>query len=286
MESLVVNLLNGLSWGMLLFMISVGLTTVFGVLGVLNFAHGSFFMLGAYLSMQVMHVVPSFWVGLLVGPLLVALLGLVIEKWLLRPVYDRDVSFQLLLTFSILLVLDDAVRLIWGSGYHVVEAPPLLAGVFPLFSHSYPVYRLFLVVVGPLVGVALWSFFRFSRWGKVVRAAALDREMAEGVGIRVPLLFTLVFALGSWLAALGGALAAPHQSLAPSMGERIIIESFIVVVIGGMGSFPGAFVGALILGLFESFGTVFAGRAQMALPYILLAAVLLFRPTGFFGREA
>ncbi len=286
MESLVVNLLNGLSWGMLLFMISVGLTTVFGVLGVLNFAHGSFFMLGAYLSMQVMHVVPSFWVGLLVGPLLVALLGLVIEKWLLRPVYDRDVSFQLLLTFSILLVLDDAVRLIWGSGYHVVEAPPLLAGVFPLFSHSYPVYRLFLVIVGPLVGLALWSFFRFSRWGKVVRAAALDREMAEGVGIRVPLLFTLVFALGSWLAALGGALAAPHQSLAPSMGERIIIESFIVVVIGGMGSFPGAFVGALVLGLFESFGTVFAGRAQMALPYILLAAVLLFRPTGFFGREA
>ncbi len=286
MESLVVNLLNGLSWGMLLFMISVGLTTVFGVLGVLNFAHGSFFMLGAYLSMQVMHVVPSFWVGLLVGPLMVALLGLVIEKWLLRPVYDRDVSFQLLLTFSILLVLDDAVRLIWGSGYHVVEAPLLLAGVFPLFSHSYPVYRLFLVIVGPLVGLALWSFFRFSRWGKVVRAAALDREMAEGVGIRVPLLFTLVFALGSWLAALGGALAAPHQSLAPSMGERIIIESFIVVVIGGMGSFPGAFVGALILGLFESFGTVFAGRAQMALPYILLAAVLLFRPTGFFGREA
>jgi len=285
LESLVVNLLNGLSWGMLLFMISVGLTTVFGVLGVLNFAHGSFFMLGAYLSMQVMHVVPSFWVGLLVGPVLVALLGLVTEKWLLRPVYDRDVSFQLLLTFSILLVLDDAVRLIWGSGYHVVEAPPLLAGVFPLFSHSYPVYRLFLVIVGPLVGLALWSFFRFSRWGKVVRAAALDREMAEGVGIRVPLLFTLVFALGSWLAALGGALAAPHQSLAPSMGDRIIIESFIVVVIGGMGSFPGAFVGALILGLFESFGTVFAGRAQMALPYILLAAVLLFRPTGFFGRE-
>ncbi len=271
---------------MLLFMISVGLTTVFGVLGVLNFAHGSFFMLGAYLSMQVMHVVPSFWTGLLVGPLLVALLGLIVEKWLLRPVYDRDVSFQLLLTFSILLVLDDAVRLIWGSGYHVVEAPPLLAGVFPLFSHSYPVYRLFLVIVGPLVGLALWSFFRFSRWGKVVRAAALDREMAEGVGIRVPLLFTLVFALGSWLAALGGALAAPHQSLSPSMGDRIIIESFIVVVIGGMGSFPGAFVGALVLGLFESFGTVFAGRAQMALPYILLAAVLLFRPTGLFGREA
>ena len=284
-ESFVVNLLNGLSWGMLLFLIAVGLTTVFGVLGVLNFAHGSFFMLGAYLCMQVMAVFSSFWIGLLLGPLCVAILGIVIERWLLRRVYHRDVTFQLLLTFAVLLVLDDAVRLIWGPGYHVVEAPLLLNGVFPLFQHSYPVYRLFLVIVGPVIGLLLWSFFRFTRWGKLVQAAAMDREMAEGVGIRVPQVFTAVFAAGTWLSGLGGALAAPHQSLAPSMGERIIIESFIVVVIGGMGSFPGAFVGALILGLLESFGTVFAGRAQMALPYVLLAGVLLIRPRGFFGRE-
>ncbi len=285
MESLVTNLLNGLSWGMLLFLISVGLTTVFGVLGVLNFAHGSFFMLGAYLCMQAMHVMPSFWVGIVAGPLAVALLGALIEVFLLRRVYDRDVSFQLLLTFAILLVLDDAVRLIWGPGYHVVDAPTLLAGTVPLFSHSYPVYRLFLVAVGPLIGLGLWSFFHFTRWGKIIRAAAGDREMAAGIGIRVPLLFTAVFAFGSWLAALGGALAAPHQSLAPSMGDKIIIESFIVVVIGGLGSFPGAFAGALLLGLLESFGTVFAGRAQMAIPYILLALVLLVRPRGFFGKE-
>ena len=285
MESFVINLLNGLSWGMLLFLISLGLTTVFGVLGVLNFAHGSFFMLGAYLCMQIMHVLPSFWIGILVAPLLVAALGVLIERLLLRRVYGRDISFQLLLTFAILLVLDDAVRIIWGPGYHVVEPPVLLAGVFTIASSTYPVYRLFLVVAGPLIGLSLWAFFQFSRWGRIVRAAALDREMAEGVGIRVPLMFTAVFALGTWLAAMGGALAAPHQSLAPSMGERIIIESFIVVVAGGMGSFPGAFVGALILGLFESFGTVFLGSAQMAVPYILLAAVLLLRPRGFFGRE-
>ncbi len=285
METFAANLLNGLSWGMLLFLISVGLTTVFGVLGVLNFAHGSFFMLGAYLCMQIMHIVPSFWVGIIVGPLLVGGLGVVIEKMLLRKIYDRDISFQLLLTFAILLFLDDSVRLIWGPGYHVVEAPAILAGTIPFFDHTYPIYRLFLVVIGPLIGLALWSFFHFTRWGKVVRAAAVDREMAEGVGIRVPLLFTAVFAFGSWLAALGGALAAPHQSLAPAMGERIIIESFIVVVIGGMGSFPGAFAGALLLGLLDSFGTAFAGRAQMALPFILLAVVLLFRPQGFFGRE-
>ena len=285
MESFVINLLNGLSWGMLLFLISLGLTTVFGVLGVLNFAHGSFFMLGAYLCMQIMHIMPSFWWGVLLGPLGVALLGIAIERFLLRRVYGRDISFQLLLTFAILLVLDDAVRIIWGPGYHVVEPPALLAGVFPLFSRTYPVYRLFLVIAGPAVGLALWLFFQFSRWGRIIRAAAMDREMAEGVGIRVPLLFTAVFALGTWLAAFGGALAAPHQSLAPSMGERIIIESFIVVVCGGMGSFPGAFVGALVLGLFESFGTVFLGSAQMAVPYFLLAAVLLIRPYGLFGRE-
>ncbi len=285
METFAANLLNGLSWGMLLFLISVGLTTVFGVLGVLNFAHGSFFMLGAYLCMQIMHVFPSFWIGIIIGPLLVAGLGIVIEKVLLRRVYDRDISFQLLLTFAILLLLDDSVRLIWGPGYHVVEAPAILAGTIPFFNHSYPVYRIFLVVIGPIIGLSLWSFFHFTRWGKVVRAAAVDREMAEGIGIRVPLLFTAVFAFGTWLAALGGALAAPHQSLAPAMGERIIIESFIVVVIGGMGSFPGAFAGALLLGLLDSFGTSFAGRAQMALPYILLAVVLMFRPQGFFGRE-
>lgn len=285
MESFVINLLNGLSWGMLLFLISVGLTTVFGVLGVLNFAHGSLFMLGAYLAMWVMHLVPSFWFGLLIGPVLVAVVGMVIEALFLRPVYDRDVSYQLLLTFAILLVLDDAVRIIWGPGYHVVEAPRILAGVFPLFNHSYPVYRLFLVCIGPVIGGALWFFFKFTRWGKLVRAAAMDREMAEGIGIRVPLLFTAVFGLGTWLAALGGALAAPYQSIGPSMGERVIIESFIVVVIGGLGSFPGAFIGAIVLGFLEAFGTVFAGRVQMALPYILLAVVLLIRPRGLFGEK-
>ncbi len=285
METLVVNALNGLSWGMLLFLISVGLTTVFGVLGVLNFAHGSLFMLGAYGTLTVMRFVPSFWLGVLVAPLAVALLGMAIEVLLLRKVYRRDVSFQLLLTFAVLLVLDDGVRILWGPAYHVVDPPPILSGVVSLFSHSYPVYRLFLIVLGPLVGLLLWLFFRGTRWGKIIRAAAMDREMAEGIGIRVPLLFTLVFGLGTWLAALGGALAAPHQSVGPAMGERIIIESFIVVVVGGLGSFPGAFVGALLLGFLEAFGTTFAGRFQMALPYLLLAFVLLIRPRGLLGRE-
>jgi len=284
METLLLNTLNGLSWGMLLFLIAVGLSTVFGVMGVLNFAHGSLFMLGAYLCMQTMQYFDSFWIGLLVGPLCAVAVGVVVEKFFLKRVYGRDVSYQLLLTFAFLLILDDAVRMIWGSGYHVVEPPAILNGIMSIVGQDYPVYRIFLICIGPVVGGLLWSFFRFTKWGKIIRAASFDNIMAEGVGINVPLIYTAVFALGTWLAALGGALAAPQQSLIPSMGEKIIIESFIVVVVGGMGSFPGAFVGALLIGLLESFGTVFAGRMQMAIPYILLAVVLLFKPNGLFRK--
>ena len=284
METLLLNTLNGLSWGMLLFLIAVGLTTVFGVMGVLNFAHGSLFMLGAYLCMQSMQYFESFWLGLLIGPLCVAIIGVLVEKYLLKRVYGRDVSYQLLLTFAILLILDDGVRMIWGSGYHIVDPPAIFSGIISIAGQDYPVYRIFLIVIGPIIGTLLWSFFHFSKWGKIIRAASFDNIMAEGVGINVPMIYTAVFALGAWLAALGGALAAPQQSLIPSMGEKIIIESFIVVVIGGMGSFPGAFVGALLLGLLGSFGTVFAGNMQMAIPYILMAVVLLIKPTGLFKK--
>lgn len=285
MDVLLVNLLNGLSWGMLLFLISMGLTIIFGVAGVLNFAHGALFMLGAYAAMQVALWTGSFWAGLVVAPLAVAALGGILERALLRPVYGRDISFQLLLTFALLLVLEDGVRLVWGAGYHLVEPPAILDGIVPVAGFGYPVYRLFLVALGPLLGGGLWALFRFTRFGKIIRAAAADREMAAALGIRVPRLFTGVFVFGTALAALGGALAAAHQSVGPAMGERIIIESFIVVVVGGLGSFPGAFVGALLLGLLEAFGTQFVPRAQMAIPYLLLTAILVLRPRGLFGAE-
>jgi branched-chain amino acid transport system permease protein len=284
-DAFLINVLNGLSWGMLLFLISMGLTTVFGVMGVLNFAHGSLFMLGAYICLQLMRWSGSFWIGLLLGPPVVAALSVFIERFLLRPLYDRDASFQLLLTFGVMLFLDDGVRILWGPAYHVVNPPEMLAGIVHIFSQSYPVYRIFLVILGPLVGIALWAFFTFTRWGKILRAAAMDRQMAEIIGVRVPILFTAVFAFGAWLAALGGALAAPHQSVGPAMGEHVIIESFIVVVIGGMGSFPGAFIGAIILGLLNSFGTTLMPNIHNALPYILLTVILLTRPKGLFGGE-
>ncbi len=285
MEGFVLNILNGLSWGMLLFLISVGLTTVFGVMGILNFAHGSFYMLGAYFCLEIMKFFHSFWIGLLIAPLLVGILGFFVEKLLLNKIYARDIIFQLLLTFAVLLILDDSVRIIWGPGYHVINPPDILSGSIKIFSHSYPVYRIFVIILGPVMAISLWAFFHLTKTGKIIRAVAQDREMAEGVGINSPLIFTLVFSFGCWLAGIGGALASPIESIAPSMGEKIIIESFIVVVVGGMGSFPGAFIGALLLGLLESFGTNLVGEIQMAIPYLLLAVILLVKPTGIFGKK-
>ena len=208
MDVLLVNLLHGLSWGMLLFLTSTGLTTIFGVAGVLNFAHGALFMLGGYAAMQLGLWTGSFWAGLVLAPAAVAALGGILERALLRPVYGRHVSFQLLLTFALLLVLEDGVRLVWGSGYHVVSPPALLAGTVAVAGYGFPVYRLFLVVLGPLLGVGLWAMFAFTRIGKVVRAAAADREMAMALGIHVPRLFTGVFAFGTALAALVGSAGA------------------------------------------------------------------------------
>ncbi len=285
METLLINILNGFCYGMLLFIISVGLTIIFGVMGVLNFAHGSFYMLGAYLCLLIVSHTKSFWLAALTAPLLVALLGALMEALLLRPLYGRDVSFQLLLTFGVLLVIDDAVKLIWGAGYHSIEPPQALAGSVNILGNPYPVYSLFIAAIGPCLALLLWFFFHKTVYGKMIRAAAMDREMASAVGINVPLIFSAVFFLGTYLAGLAGVLAAPLRAIGPAMGDNIIIAAFIVVVVGGLGSFPGAFTGAVILGLVESLGIQFVPQIQMAMPYILLAFILLVKPKGLFGRE-
>lgn len=285
MENILLNIINGLSYGMLLFLISVGLTTIFGVMGVLNFAHGSLFMLGAYLCKTIIDIGLSFFTAIICAPILVGFLGVIIERYLIRFIYSRHVTSQLILTFAILLIIDEAVKMIWGPGYHVVEPPTILSGSIEILSYEVPVYRFFLILLGPFVGLILWAFFAKTRIGKLIKASAMDREMAMGVGINVPFVYTFVFFLGCLLAGLGGVLSVPHQSIVPAMGERIIIESFIVVVVGGLGSFPGAFFGALILGFLESFGTVLFTRIQMALPYILLTLIILIRPRGLFGKE-
>lgn len=288
MSSLGMALLNSLDIGLLLFVIAVGLNIVFGVLNVINFAHGALYMLGAYLAYSCMTLLGlSFWLTLLLAPLGVAVLAVFIDRLMLRFIYQREISDSLLLTFALLLILNESVRLIWGTGIHVIDPPLLLQGTVSLPGGiTYPIYSLFVVLVGLVVVCALWLLFNRTRVGKIMRAAALDREMAQVLCINTKLVITSVFAFGAWLAAVGGVVAAPMRAIDPGMGDKIIIESFIVVVIGGLGSFPGALLGAIVLGLIYGFGGRFFPEVNLILPFVGMAIVLLLKPHGLMGKGA
>ncbi|MCL1478478.1 branched-chain amino acid ABC transporter permease [Marinobacter sp. M3C] len=280
-------LLNSLDIGLLLFIIAVGLNIVFGVLNIINFAHGALYMLGAYLAFTLINIVGMpFWAALLLAPLGVAILAVLIDRFLLRYIYSRDIGDSLLLTFALLLIINESVRLIWGSGIQVVQPPQLLAGSIDIIGSSIPTYSLFVIVMGLVLLAGLWFLFNRTRIGRIMRAAALDRDMAEVLCINTRLVVTGVFAFGAWLAAVGGVIAAPMRALDPGMGDKIIIESFIVVVIGGLGSFPGALLGAIILGLIHGFGGRYFPEVNMLLPFLGMALVLLFKPNGIMGKGA
>jgi branched-chain amino acid transport system permease protein len=288
MQSIVHVLLAGLSSGMFIWLVASGLTLIFGILGVLNFAHGSFYMLGAYVCYSLVKTfAPQFWVGVLVGPLAVAAIGIVVERRFLRGVYHLALPYQLLLTFAFVLIFDNLVKIVWGAGSLTPPVPALLRGSVEIVGRRFPIYSLFIIGVGPLVALGLWALLERTWLGRTVRAAASDREMASALGVPVPALYTGVFAFGTWLAALGGALAVPYVGLlAPGMGEAIIIDAFVVAVIGGLGSLKGAFLGALVIGVLSAFGTRFFPTFDMALTFVLMAAVLLVRPRGLFGATA
>lgn len=292
LDSIGLAIVSGIANGMLLFLAAVGLTLIFGVLDVLNFAHGSLYMLGAYFTFflvgatGILAGIPgAFWIALVLAPLLVALIGVVMERFIIRPVYDQDHEFQLLLTFGLVLILDNGARILWGTDFRSVSPPELLNFQVSLFGSGYPFYNIFLIIVGVLAALVMWLLFERTRIGKTVRASSQDRDIANALGVNVPLVFTGTFFLGSLLAGLGGALAAPYQSIQPTMGESIIIESFIIVVIGGLGSFSGAFVGALLIGVVNSLAFLYAPSLQPIIPFLLVAAVLLTRPAGLFGKE-
>jgi branched-chain amino acid transport system permease protein len=285
-QSLVHVILAGISAGMFIWLVASGLTLVFGVLRVLNFAHGSFYMLGAYVCYTVLKAMGgNFWLGLLLGPLIVALVGYAMERFLLRYVYHLELAYQLLLTFAMVLVFDDLVKMIWGAGSTSSPAVPGLSGSVSILDRRFPVYNLFIIAVGPLVAIGLYALLEKTWWGRIIRAASSDREMASAIGVKVPTLYTAVFMFGAWLSAMGGALAVPYVGLLTTgMGETIIIEAFVVVVIGGLGSLKGAFLGSLVIGLLSSFGTRYIPMLDMFLTFILMAAVLLWRPQGFFAE--
>jgi len=286
LESIVHVCLAGLSKGMFIWLVASGLTLIFGVLGVLNFAHGSFYMLGAYFCYTVLSLMgDNFWFGLILGPLCVCVVGYVVERFFLRYVYHLALPYQLLLTFAFVLLFDDLVKVIWGAGSIGSPMIPGLAGSVSIMGRYFPTYNLFIIVIGPLVALGMWALLEKTWWGRIIRASSSDREMASAIGVKVPLLFTGVFVFGTWLGALGGGLAVPYVGLlTPGMGESVIINAFVVAVIGGLGSLKGAFLGALIIGLLSSFGTRYIPTFDMFLTFILMAVVLLWRPQGFFGE--
>ena len=280
--------LGGLTTAMFLFLIASGLSLVFGVMRVLNFAHGSFYMVGAYLAWQVVQwlapMLHSFWLGALAAALGVAVLGGLIERLLLRHIYGREELYQLLLTYALVLILGDAAKAIWGTHQLSVSRPPLLSGGIEMFGITLPVYNLFIMLVGVAIAVAGWLVLMRSPSGRMMRAAALDREMLGALGANVGALYTGMFVISSFLAGLSGALVTPIQSIVPGMDVEIIVEAFIVVVIGGLGSFWGTFWGAIIYGQVLSFGILVLPGFSLFSVFALMAVILIVRPWGLFGR--
>jgi len=292
--------LNGLQFGLMLFLLAAGLTLVFGIMDMINLAHGSLYMIGAYLMATIAQASGSFWIALPLALVLTAVIGMALEVALLRRLYERDHLSQVLATFALILIANELVRMIWGPQALLLNVPPALAGTIEIIPGApYPAFRAFIIVVGLTVAAALYWLIVRTRVGALVRAGASNREMALALGVNVRLLFTLVFGLGAALCALAGALLGPLLAVQIGMGEDILIQAFVVVVIGGIGSIRGALVGALLVGMVDTIGRAFLPAifrsfmsnniadalgptlAAMAV-YILMAAVLFWKPTGLF----
>jgi branched-chain amino acid transport system permease protein len=280
-----IQLLNSVQYGLLLFMLAAGLTLIFGIMGVVNLAHGSFYMLGAYLAYGLAPLFGSFTLALIGGTVLAVLFGLALERLLFRHFYQRDHLDQVLLTFGLIYVFEELRSIMWGDDVHGVKIPELLGSSIALTDNlSYPVYRLFMSGVCLVLALGLYLLISRTRLGMKIRAGAFNREMAESLGVNIRLIHALVFALGIGLAAVAGMIAAPIASVYPNMGSQVLIMCFVVVVIGGIGSVRGALVAALLVGLVDTFGKVLLPSMAGMLVYMLMAAVLLFKPEGLFRR--
>jgi branched-chain amino acid transport system permease protein len=285
MELVLVQLFNGVQYGLVIFLAAAGLTLVFGILGVINLAHGSFYMLGAYLALSLTDIFGDIFVTLAVGIPLAAAFGCGIEWLVMRHLYKRDHLQQVLVTFALVLIFNELQRTIWGSFPHSVPIPAYLAGSIKLTATlSYPIYRLALTAICVALAAGMMLVIQKTRVGRLIRAGESNREMVELLGFDSAILFRLVFAAGVALAAAAGMVAAPVESVYPGIGERILIISFVVVVIGGIGSIRGAFLGALLIGIADAFSKVFLPDFAGFMVYALMAAVLVVRPTGLFGR--
>jgi len=278
------QLLHGLVFGAALGLVALGLTVIFGLLGVMNFAHGELYMFGAYAGIMVIALTQSFWVALVVAPLAVGLVGAVTEVATLRPLYRREPLYGLILTFGLALAFREAIRQIFGGDMRRILPP--IPGSTPLLGMTYPNYRLFLFGASLVFLLAIWLFFTKTRAGIVVRAAVQDAEMLDGLGVNVPRVFTLTFAGSAALAALAGLLLAPIFTVYPQMGVEMILLAFIVVILGGMGSLGGSVLAALVIGVVQSLLSLWMNPQRVAIAVFgIMILVLIVRPRGFFGRE-
>ncbi len=280
-----IQVLNGVQYGLLLFLVASGLTLIFGIMGIINLAHGSFYMLGAYLAFSLTGTLGNFWLALLAGILLSLAFGIILEWLVMRLLYRRDHLYQVLLTYGLILVFEELRSLLWGDDVHGVPVPAALDFSIPLTDTlSYQVYRLAMSAICLAIAFGMYWLIQRTRLGMMIRAGSVNRDMVQSLGINIGLVYRLVFALGVALAALAGMLAAPVSSVFPGMGNQVLIISFVVVVIGGIGSVKGALVAALAIGLADTFGKVLAPQIAGMVVYLLMAAVLLWRPQGIFGR--
>jgi len=282
-------LINGLSQGMVLFIVASGLSLVFGVLRVINFAHGSLYMIGAFLAFSLSTLLPSgsvmsFLMLMILVPPAVALIGLGLEIPLFRRIYEKEHLLQLLLTYALLLILDDACRLIWGGDIRNVARPEILAGSIPFLGMFLPTYKVFILVVGPIIAIGLWYMLYRTRSGNLIRAAVSHPEMVGALGVNVARVMTGTFMLGCWLAGLGGVLMSALANIDLGIGMEKIIECFAVVVIGGLGSIGGALLSSLILGVGVSLIQLPLSRFAIVFPYFAMALILIIRPWGLFGK--
>jgi branched-chain amino acid transport system permease protein len=279
-----IQVLNGVSFGMLLFLLAAGLSLIFGLMRILNLAHGSYYALGAYVALAVVHATGSFLLAALTGIAAVTVLGVVMERVFLHRV-PREELPQALLTFGFLLILGDAALWMWGGTPETLPRPEMLAGSLRLGPVAFPSYRLFVIALGAVAGLGLWALLERTKLGAAIRAAIDDAEMARASGVDVSLLSTAVFGLGAALAALGGIAGGPLLGVYPGVDFEILLLAFVVVIIGGLGSLKGAFVGALLVGLLDNFGKVLMPELARFTIFAPMALILAIRPTGLFGAR-
>ncbi len=286
MENFLIQLLNGFVSSMLLFTMAAGLSLIFGQMNVINLSHGAFYLLGGYIGLTAVRQFGAFWPAVIVAPIAVGLLGLVVERYLLRRMYGSERHLeQVLLTFGIALVLTDLIQWNWGAFVESVPPPSFLAGQIPFFGIRFPIYRLAIIGFGLLLALGLWLFLGRTRIGAIVRAGVTHPQMVSGLGINIQLVFAGVFAVGTALAALAGVLGAPITTLYPGLDSEILILTIVVVVVGGLGTLKGAFLGSLLIGMADTFGKAIIPEFSLFILFGVMAVVLLLRPTGLFSLE-